>query len=454
MAEVAQRRHRSRCAIRFDGRAPPPPQMYFRGPVLTRFDGTEWTPLGLRVRAGEHAVAAADAETRGTPMRLRDDARAAAPRVGAAARGDDRHRRDRRLPRGRCATTCSGSPTKPVFERLRFEATASTTLRPRRAAPHRRAAGRASSCRPASTRARSRGRARCARPARRGATRPSWRRRVPAAHPHAAASATRSRPATMAANGDRRVLARPQGGLLRALRRRLRRRHARRSACRRASSPATRAPTCRRSTATTIVRQSSAHAWAEFWQPASAGCAPIRPRAVAPDRISAQPPARAAAGLRRRARSSDDEPAAARASCAAPGKPLNNRWNQWVLNYSRGQQLDVLKQIGFVTPTWEDLALLLDRHAERRWRSPARSGPGSIAIASTPGCASSKRMKRALQPLGVPAAPRTTPPRALARACARAPRRRRRAARAALLDAPRARSRYSRAAARAPRPGA
>ena len=39
--------------IRFDGAAPAPPDMYFRGPVLTRFDGIEWTPLGLRVRAGE-----------------------------------------------------------------------------------------------------------------------------------------------------------------------------------------------------------------------------------------------------------------------------------------------------------------------------------------------------------------------------------------------------------------
>ena len=25
---------------------------------------------------------------------------------------------------------------------------------------------------------------------------------------------------------------------------------------------------------------------------------------------------------------------------------INNRWNQWVLNYSRGQQLDVLKDLG------------------------------------------------------------------------------------------------------------
>ena len=40
-------------------------------------------------------------------------------------------------------------------------------------------------------------------------------------------------------------------------------------------------------------------------------------------------------------------------------KAINNRWNQWILNYSRGQQFDVLKQIGFVSPSWEDLALLL-----------------------------------------------------------------------------------------------
>jgi hypothetical protein len=67
---------------------------------------------------------------------------------------------------------------------------------------------------------------------------------------------------------------------------------------------------------------------------------------------------------------------------------VNNRWNQWILNYSRGQQLDVLKQMGFVAPTWEDLASSSSAPWSG-WPSPARSGPGSIAIASTPGCASS-----------------------------------------------------------------
>jgi protein-glutamine gamma-glutamyltransferase len=37
----------------------------------------------------------------------------------------------------------------------------------------------------------------------------------------------------------------------------------------------------------------------------------------------------------------------------------NNRWNQWVLNYSRGQQFDLLRELGFEAPSWEDLAYLL-----------------------------------------------------------------------------------------------
>lgn len=38
---------------------------------------------------------------------------------------------------------------------------------------------------------------------------------------------------------------------------------------------------------------------------------------------------------------------------------VNNRWNQWVMNYSRGQQLDVLRNLGFSSPSWQDLAILL-----------------------------------------------------------------------------------------------
>ena len=37
----------------------------------------------------------------------------------------------------------------------------------------------------------------------------------------------------------------------------------------------------------------------------------------------------------------------------------NNHWNQWVLNYTQTRQLDLLKSLGFETPSWQDLARLL-----------------------------------------------------------------------------------------------
>jgi protein-glutamine gamma-glutamyltransferase len=91
---------------------------------------------------------------------------------------------------------------------------------------------------------------------------------------------------------------------------------------------------------------------------------------------------------------------------------LNNRWNQWVLNYSRGQQLDLMKHIGFDSPSWQDVALLLigilsglallgavwawwDRHRQDPWVRQAL------------------QVRRALRALGLPALPHEAP-RALA----------------------------------------
>jgi hypothetical protein len=37
----------------------------------------------------------------------------------------------------------------------------------------------------------------------------------------------------------------------------------------------------------------------------------------------------------------------------------NNSWNQWVLNYSQNKQLELLRNIGFQSPSWEDLAYVL-----------------------------------------------------------------------------------------------
>jgi hypothetical protein len=38
---------------------------------------------------------------------------------------------------------------------------------------------------------------------------------------------------------------------------------------------------------------------------------------------------------------------------------MNNRWNQWILNYTQSRQLNLLRNLGFESPSWEDLSRLL-----------------------------------------------------------------------------------------------
>ena len=60
---------------------------------------------------------------------------------------------------------------------------------------------------------------------------------------------------------------------------------------------------------------------------------------------------------------------------------MNNSWNQWVLNYTQSKQLQLLRNLGFSSPSWEDLSyvliaiglvefFLLPMFLVRRWRSP------------------------------------------------------------------------------------
>jgi transglutaminase-like putative cysteine protease len=106
-----------------------------------------------------------------------------------------------------------------------------------------------------------------------------------------------------------------------------------------------------------IVRQRNAHAWAEIWV-AGQGWLRVDPTAaVAPDRVQAgrslaSPPGFVAGAIQR-----FDPAFAARLRNA--WEVVNNRWNQWVLNYSRGQQFDLLRELGIDAPGWEDLAKLL-----------------------------------------------------------------------------------------------
>ncbi|MBP6225171.1 MAG: DUF3488 domain-containing transglutaminase family protein, partial [Rhizobacter sp.] len=106
-----------------------------------------------------------------------------------------------------------------------------------------------------------------------------------------------------------------------------------------------------------IVRQSYAHAWAEYWQ-ADVGWVRADPTsAVAPDRVLRSRPLVTPPGLMAGALNGVNPQLLA--GLRDGWEALNNRWNQWVLSYSRGSQLDLLQRLGFSAPGWEDLALLL-----------------------------------------------------------------------------------------------
>ena len=106
-----------------------------------------------------------------------------------------------------------------------------------------------------------------------------------------------------------------------------------------------------------IVRQSAAHAWAEYWQQGVGWVRADPTAAIAPDRIERNFRLAPAPGLVGGAINAVNPALLRQLRDAWEG--LNNRWNQWVLNYARGQQLDLLKKLGFQSPSWEDLAILL-----------------------------------------------------------------------------------------------
>jgi len=143
-----------------------------------------------------------------------------------------------------------------------------------------------------------------------------------------------------------------------------------------------------------IVRQSHAHAWAEVWQ-AGRGWLRIDPTAaVAPDRVANSRNLVPAQGL-----------VASALRTVSPDlmlqlrdgwEALNNAWNQWVLNYSRSQQFDLLKGLGFSSPDWATLGLIVvvlavaaaiagiawalwDRHRQDPWQRLQARIRGALA---------------------------------------------------------------------------
>ncbi|WP_038210054.1 transglutaminaseTgpA domain-containing protein [Xenophilus azovorans] len=105
------------------------------------------------------------------------------------------------------------------------------------------------------------------------------------------------------------------------------------------------------------VRNSDAHAWAEVWEEGR-GWVRVDPTgAISPDRIgqfrrlSPQPGLLAGAiGAM--------SPTLAQ-NVRAIWEAINNGWNQWVLNYTKSRQLDLLKKLGFDSPSLADLAWVL-----------------------------------------------------------------------------------------------
>ena len=101
-----------------------------------------------------------------------------------------------------------------------------------------------------------------------------------------------------------------------------------------------------------VVRNANAHAWAEFWVEGTGWQRADPTAAVAPNRViqgqalRPQPGAYNVLGQL--------SPALWR-NLRGGWEALNNRWQQAVLNYSRQNQFDLLKSIGFSQPDWTAL---------------------------------------------------------------------------------------------------
>lgn len=161
-----------------------------------------------------------------------------------------------------------------------------------------------------------------------------------------------------------------------------------------------------------VVRQSYAHAWAEIWQTGHGWIRVDPTAAVAPDRIVRSQPLRPRPGLVAGALEGVSPELVA--SLRASWERLENAWNQKVLNYSRAQQFDLLEHLGVASPRWEDVALVLVATVSAAalagagwaWWDRQRRDPWERL---------QSRIGERLRGLGVPAAPHDPPRRLAAR---------------------------------------
>ncbi len=106
-----------------------------------------------------------------------------------------------------------------------------------------------------------------------------------------------------------------------------------------------------------VVRQSDAHAWAEVWQEGRGWVRVDPTSAVSPGRTGAFQRLAAPQGVMAQALGTISPGFSAQ--LRATWEAVNNAWNQWVLNYTQGKQLNLLKDIGFESPSWTDLSYVL-----------------------------------------------------------------------------------------------
>jgi transglutaminase-like putative cysteine protease len=106
-----------------------------------------------------------------------------------------------------------------------------------------------------------------------------------------------------------------------------------------------------------VVRNSHAHAWAEIWLEGRGWVRVDPTAAVAPERVVQSRSLRPRPGFV--AGAIDALNPELMATLRQQWERLNNRWNQWVLRYSRDEQLDLLQRLGWRNPDGADLAYLL-----------------------------------------------------------------------------------------------
>ncbi len=155
-----------------------------------------------------------------------------------------------------------------------------------------------------------------------------------------------------------------------------------------------------------VVRQNHAHAWAEVWAEGSGWLRADPTAAVAPERVRSSRSLLPRPGLMADALNTMSPALASRLRQA--WEQVDSRWTQWVMGYSRTRQFTLLQNLGVPNPDWSDLAralgLLLAAGAAGgalwAWHDRRRQDPWSRLHA---------RLCRRLQAIGVAALPHHAP---------------------------------------------